>query len=63
MLLRKYIPDGYDISSDALRNFKQCAFKYYLEEKPLDKNAAERLLKFQPLDANEAIVLPNTDLC
>jgi hypothetical protein len=62
-LLRKHIPEGYDISSDALRNFRERALKYYLEEKPLDVNSAEKLLKFQPLDANEAIVLPNTDLC
>ena len=35
-LLQKHIPDGYDISSDALQNFKDCALKYYLEEKPID---------------------------
>jgi HEPN domain-containing protein len=62
-LLRKHIPDGYEISSDNMRNFRERALKHYLEEKPIDVNSAEKLLKFQPLDANEAIVLPNTDLC
>lgn len=62
-LLCKHIPDGYEISSDNMRNFRERALKHYLEEKPIDVNSAEKLLKFQPLDANEAIVLPNTDLC
>jgi len=63
MLLRDHIPHGYDISSDAMRNFRERALKYYLEEKPIDVQSADKLLKFQPLDESEAIVLPNTDLC
>jgi hypothetical protein len=62
-LLRKHIPDGYEIPSDNMCNFRERALKHYLEEKPIDVNSAEKLLKFQPLNANEAIVLPNTDLC
>jgi hypothetical protein len=56
-LLRKHIPDGYKISSDNMRNFREHALKHYLEEKPIDLNSAEKLLKFQPLVTSERPVL------
>ena len=62
-LLRKHIPDGYAITADDVRNVKQRALKYYLEEKPLDSESAKKLVEFKPLDDNEMIVLPDTDLC
>ena len=62
-LLRNHVPDGYDISADSLRNFKERAWKYYLEDNDFDDAAATKLLKFQPLDQNETIQLPDTDIC
>jgi hypothetical protein len=41
--------------------FQRAGFKYYLQEKELDLNSAEKLLKFQPLEG--IIQLPDTDLC
>jgi hypothetical protein len=62
-LLCKHIPEGYEITSDAMRNFRECALKCYLEEKPLDTSLAHKLIKFQPLDASKIFLLPDTDLC
>jgi hypothetical protein len=62
-LLCKHILEGYEITSDAMRNFRECALKCYLEEKLLDKSLAHKLIKFQPLDASKIFLLPDTDLC
>jgi hypothetical protein len=56
-LLCKHIPDGYKISSDNMHSFRECALKHYLEEKPIDVNSAEKLLKFQPLVMSKRPVL------
>jgi len=60
-LLRKHIQKGHEISADALRNFKARALKHCIEETELDANAADKLLKFQPLE--DMMELPNADLC
>jgi cytochrome b involved in lipid metabolism len=38
-------------------NFRERALKHYLEEKPIDLNSAEKILKFQPLVTSERPVL------
>ena len=62
-ILRKYIPEGYMITCNDVQNIKERAMKYYLEDKQLDEEAAEKHVGFKPLDENEDIKLPNMDLC
>ena len=63
LVLQDHLPNDVHISSDDIRNVRLRALKYSLEEKPLDKVAATKILQFVPLDQNETIKMADTDSC
>jgi hypothetical protein len=62
-LLHDHIPDGSVITSNDICNVQERATKYYIKGNTLSKDDADQLIKFKPLDENETITLPDTDLC
>jgi hypothetical protein len=63
-ILRKYIPDGYVITSTDVHNIRARATKLFLEGSEIDTESAQKLVTFKSLDRNEAaLTLPDTDLC
>jgi hypothetical protein len=62
-LLKDHLPPLCTITPDDVRNVRMRALKYSLEEKPLDKDAAEKIILFKPLDEDENIILLHSDAC
>jgi hypothetical protein len=60
-LLLPYLPQGVDISHNDIRNLKARALKIDLLDKEMDREEAEKLIAFKPLDENEQIYMLTAD--